>query len=95
MRRWLKFKLGIIVATPAALESFTRSEITDAIARHAAGDWGNLDPEDVRTNDEALKDGGRLLSSYEIKGKKLWIITEAEDDRGQRSATTALLPEDY
>ncbi len=91
----MKFKLGTIVGTPAALDTFTKAEITNAIARHAAGDWGDLDPEDVRTNDAALKDGGRLLSAYEIKGKKLWVITEAEDDRGERSATTALLPEDY
>jgi hypothetical protein len=90
-----KFKMGFIVATPAALEAFTRKEIIGAIERHVAGDWGDLDPEDVQTNNAALKDGDRLLSSYEIKGKKLWVITEGEDDRGERSATTVLLPEDY
>jgi hypothetical protein len=25
----------------------------------------------------------------------IWIITEAPDDKGERAATTALLPEEY
>ena len=29
------------------------------------------------------------------KGTKLWIITEAADERGHRLATTLLLPEEY
>lgn len=89
-----KFGLGRIVATPGALETFTEDEIRGAIGRHVIGDWGDLDPEDVRTNNEALDNGDRLLSAYEFRGHKLWIITEAEDETG-RGVTTALLPSDY
>ena len=40
-----------------------------------------------------LDDLSRLLSAYKtLKGVKLWIITEAEDDDGHRAATTILLP---
>ena len=47
-------------------------------------------------NDEALQDGSRILSAYITRaGEKIWIITEATDDRGQRSATTILLPDEY
>lgn len=59
--------------------------------RHVGGDWGELPSEDARANDAALKDGGRLLSSYPLgQGVKVWIITEWD-----RSATTLLMPDDY
>ncbi len=64
--------------------------------RHAAGDWGEVDEEDWASNDQALVDGSRLLSAYRtLKGVKIWVITEAADDNGQRASTCCLLPEDY
>ena len=64
--------------------------------RHAAGDWGQVCPEDAQLNDEALKDGSRIISAYStLKGVKIWIITEATDGKGQRAATTILLPSEY
>ena len=63
--------------------------------RHFLGDWGVVDAEDQDANNEALKDGSRLLSAYILStGVKIWIITEAED-HGNREATTALLPDEY
>lgn len=90
-----KFGLGQIVATPAALQAIESSgqSPADFLRRHAAQDWGDLDDEDKRLNDEAVQDGSRILSAYYTSdGTKLWIITEAEDSRGQRAATTILLP---
>ncbi len=64
--------------------------------RHAAGDWGDLDQEDMLANAAALKEGSRLLSAYRLKdGTKIWLITEATDDDGHQAATTALLPSEY
>jgi hypothetical protein len=55
--------------------------------------WG---AEDAEANNEALQDGSRLLSAYVLKtGEKLWCIPEAEDDQGNRAATTLLLPDEY
>ena len=52
---------------------------------------GHLGRRGLALNDEAVKDGDRLLSAYlTLKGKKLWVITEAD-----RSSTTLLLPEEY
>jgi hypothetical protein len=93
-----KFPLGRLVATPGALRALQESGQTPDffLTRHAAGDWGEVDEEDWRLNDQALADGGRLLSAYRtLKGKRLWVITEAADDNGQRAATTVLLPDDY
>jgi len=86
-----RFPLGNLVATPGALESIPNSEIQAALNRHIVGDWGNLDPHDVRVNESALAHGGRLFSAYtSAQGERFYIITEADS-----SATTILLPEEY
>jgi len=87
------FPLGEIVATPGALAALERAKQppTCFLARHAIGDWGELEPTDVAENKYSLIHGFRLLSSYQTDaGEKLWIITEAD-----RSATTLLLPDEY
>jgi hypothetical protein len=89
----MKFTPGRIVATPGALAAFegTGESPSSFLARHLAGDWGELDAEDIRENEFSLENGFRLLSAYRLSsGIKIWIITEAD-----RSATTFLLPEEY
>jgi hypothetical protein len=85
------FQPGAVVATRAAIETFTQEEILASIRRHASGDWGDVGLEDRKANEAALRDGSRLFSVYRFPdGRKLWIITEAD-----RSSTCVLLPEDY
>jgi len=91
MSAW--FPLGQIVATPGALAALERAKqpATCFLARHAIGDWGELDPTDIAENDFGMAHGFRVLSSYQTDaGERLWIITEAD-----RSVTTLLLPEEY
>lgn len=94
-----KFKLGRVVGTPGALEALEASNQppTEFLDRHVRGDWGEeLCEEDRQANDQALTDGSRILSAYKTaNGTKLWIITEAADDGGNRLATTLLLPDEY
>ena len=93
-----KFAPGRLVATPGALAALEESGQTPAffLQRHLAGDWGEVSADDWQLNDQALVDGSRLLSAYRtLKGKKLWVITEATDDDGHRAATTLLLPDEY
>jgi hypothetical protein len=84
--------LGKVVATPGALKvlSDAGEDLLGYLARHASGDWGDLDAHDYRENERSLKHGWRILSSYPVGGKTVWIITEAD-----RSVTTILLPEEY
>lgn len=92
------FKPGQIVATPACLSELQRAgqNLWEFLARHLAGDWGDLEAEDKAANDEAVKDGSRILSAYILKtGEKIWIITEAEDDNGNRECSTGILPQEY
>jgi hypothetical protein len=94
----MKFRLGRLVATPAALEALERAgqEPLFFVARHARGDWGEVGAEDGRLNDESMRDGSRILSAYRtLQGEKLWIITESEGDDGLRASTCILLPEEY
>jgi hypothetical protein len=92
------FSLGRIVATPGALEAIRHAGQNphEFLNRHLGGDWGDLDEEDRRLNDDALLDGSRILSAYTTsKAERLWIITEAADDNGRRTATTLLLASEY
>jgi len=93
-----KFQLGQILATPGALQALGQchQNLLSFLARHSAGDWGDLCDEDRELNDSAVEEGSRILSAYHTKnGTKIWIITEAIDDNGERSATTILLPDEY
>lgn len=95
-----RFQLGRLVVTPGALKAFERmaeQEVRGAtpgelLARHARGDWGDMDAEDLAANDAALHDESRIFSSYKFMGGTccFWVITEAD-----RSATTILLPNEY
>ena len=87
-----RFPLGRIVATPAALDACAAAGINPAalLARHVAGDWGDVCPEDARENELSVRRGFRILSSYAAGDECLWIITEAD-----RSSTTLLLREEY
>lgn len=86
-----KFSLGQTVSTRNALDTLHPEDVLASIARHHAGDWGDLCEEDRKANEQALARGGRLFSVYfDRRGFKFYIITEAD-----RSVTTVLLPEDY
>lgn len=85
--------LGRVLATPGALRELALARVDGAsyLARHAVGDWGEVDAEDWAANDRALLAGERLLSAYRLPNDaRLWIITEAD-----RSASTLLLPNEY
>lgn len=92
------FALGQVVATPGALAALEEARQTphDLLIRHVSGDWGDLGAEDAAQNDEALKDGSRLFSAYQLKsGEKIWIITEAVGENEKRASTCLLLPDEY
>ncbi len=85
--------LGRVLATPGALKvlSDAGEDPFGHLARHASGDWGELDAHDRRENRRSLKHGWRVLSSYTVGEGRVWVvITEAD-----RSVTTILLPDEY
>ena len=86
-----KFDFGRVVAT-TTLANYCEKKgfsMLPYLIRHANGDWGDVCKEDWKSNDEALKNGLRLLSEYKLPdGRRIWIITEWD-----RSATTLLFPD--
>ena len=97
-QRAVRFSLGRVLCTPGALEALDRNETSPIpyLGRHLSGDWGELCEEDQRANEEALKNGARILSAYCLPDNtKLWILTEAVNGQGKREVTTLLLPEEY
>ena len=71
------------------LEEASEDPLT-LLSRHRSGDWGELDSHDRRENELSLKYGWRIVISYPVGERCIWVITEAD-----RSVTTILLPEEY
>lgn len=93
----MKFELGTTVATPACL-SYCEAHgvnLVGLLRRHHSGDWGDLEREDKKANEDALHSGARIFSSYRVGDDRVWIITDATDDAGRRASTTCLMPSDY
>ena len=95
------FQIGQILATRGVYDLAAENPefakfMQKSLDRHVKGDWGDLDDEDKQANDQALKQGTRLLSAYNDARfpchgvSTIWIITEAD-----RSATTILFPDEY
>ena len=86
-----KFRMGHVTKTRGICESVEHNEVLAALARHALGDWGDVDEHDYQANESALLTQSRLFSVYHsTHGLKFWVITESN-----RSLTTVLLPEEY
>lgn len=77
--------------------------LLECLARHNAGDWGDLDPHDVHANSHAHRArAGRIMSRYVVPDEltdpsghddAIWIITD--DVADPDSVTTILWPSDY
>ena len=94
-----RFATGLIHLTPGAIALLRQAAgdrylglAAELVARHAAGDWGEVDAEDAAANEYAVQHSLRLLSAYRLPegAGRLWLITEAD-----RSTTTLLLPDEY
>jgi len=85
-----KFSLGQLVITANARTRLDPVDVQQGLSRHAAGDWGEVCPEDAASNDHGAKHGGTILSVYRSRGERFWIITDAG-----HAVTTVLMPGDY
>lgn len=89
--RQSRFPLGALYVTTASDRTIGSAEIANGLARHSQCDWGDVSADHREANDSALVNGERLHSVYHDRNRaEFWIITEWD-----RSATTALLPDDY
>ena len=91
----MKFQTGELIATYAINEMLHNSQeehdfITNSIRRHISGDWGDLKQQDKEANDDAVINGGHILSAYIQDDVKIWINTTAD-----RTATVIMFPHEY
>jgi hypothetical protein len=83
--------MGDWVITQAARDVFTAKEIIQCLQRHAKGDWGDITETARDANTNAVKTGGRVISSYTFHdGRILRIHTEAG-----RKFTIVFLPQEH
>jgi hypothetical protein len=61
----VRFLLVQVVATPGALAAMERNQVQPFtfLARHQAGDWGNLDSADIAGNEYSVNRELRLFSA--------------------------------
>ncbi len=76
------FPLGRVICTPAVREKCCPHAIGLALKSHAHGQWGpHLSKWDCLANDDAVKNGGRIVSRYRINdGVEIYVVTEAPRD---------------
>lgn len=70
--------------------------VWDSLKRFRHKDWGELDEEDKKMNDEAIESGERIVASYKFEAtkednaQKIYIIMEYG-----HTITTILFPSEY
>ena len=95
------FSLGHVVATPAALSLIQEhgASVQQLLTRHQTGDWQELCEQDCDANWQAVFNGDRILSAFNLgsadEPAMIWIISEGHQPVQMYSVTTILLPEDY
>ena len=86
------FDIGLVMATPDALEAIVRND-TDAgsyLHRHKRGDWGDISEEDKQLNDTSANTGQEsVVSIYTLSDQsKICLTTEWGD---QNKTTISLI----
>jgi len=80
------FDVGEIVITPAATAALeaSRQTLSEILARHSSGDWGEVSAAVRLVNERGLTEFFNLQSCYSIgEGQHLVIVTN-----GERTVTT-------
>jgi hypothetical protein len=81
------FELGQIMATRKAQQAGI--DFTAFLRRHSLGDWGDVNEYIARANDDAVRSGRLIRSTYNIPSGQFVIVTEAD-----RSKTTIKLSDE-
>lgn len=86
-----QFLLGRIVVTPEGLERMDQFGVEpgELVNRHARGEWGELDAEDVQENEISVREGFRILLRRQIFADR---TRPAEHGRATYRAAVGLIP---
>ena len=87
-----KFQLGQVLITKQLHDFVMKNDIPilKYLRRHSSCDWGDLDDEDWRQNNDAIDNNYPIISVYNVNNKKIFIVTEAD-----KSTTTMCFADEY
>ena len=108
----VRFNSGVVKATPKAALLIAKHGFHQQalIARHLAGDWGDVLDAQSRRNELALLKGTRVLAWYRLVERTwlesipysqrkhlptIWIETSSVNEVGIREVTTIFCSEDW
>ena len=108
----VRFSSGEMKATPKAMSLIAKHGFHQQalIARHLAGDWGDVSSAQSRRNELALVNGSKVLAWYRLVEKiwlesipysqrkhlpTIWIETSSVNEVGIREVTTIFFSEDW
>lgn len=80
-QRNVKFEIGEVVVTPAASAALdgTGQTLAGLLARHQAGDWGDVSQQTRTLNERGLREQFNLQSTYCVaNGRRLVVVTNRE-----------------
>jgi hypothetical protein len=83
--RSTKFELGHVIVTPSATNAMAAAgqEASDLLARHQAGDWGEISDQERHVNELGLNGSYNIVSIFPAGGgQRVTIMT-----KGDRSMT--------
>ena len=89
--RWGKTAISQGVQTLLREDPVAAMGLNTIIRLHQNGQWGNVSAEDGQANEQALIDGGEIVSRYQLQGRTVLVVTGAEP----RETTTVLFPQEY
>jgi hypothetical protein len=79
--RDMRFDIGEIIVTPAATDALVANGLTldDLLARHRAGDWGDVSEQVREVNERGLIEQFNLQSTYRMPdGRRLVVVTHRD-----------------
>lgn len=77
----IKLELGQVVVTPRAKETLKAwgCAVEKILARHQAGDWGDISENERKLNDEGIDNHLDVVSSYSSNnGSQVTVFTKSD-----------------
>lgn len=77
----VKFGVGEVVITPAASAALAANgrSLRELLARHQAGDWGDVSDQTRTVNQRGLQEQFNVLSAYPIAtGARITVVTNRD-----------------
>lgn len=77
-----------------ANKEFAR-DVTVAVMKFQALDWGDTCASDCQTNEDCLKTGDRIFAVYHTCNGRIYVIADAVMDNKPYNIITVLFPSEY